>query len=317
MIYTTLQNHLTTLLILASYVMTAANAHTALLFGANGAVGLEVLRSIVDNNSLWEELILVGRRFPSKVTDLLPDLSSAGEEQQQQLLPKVTQIQLSDLSNVDENEELLQMKADACFIAVGSGSPQDMNLRDWHSVEVDLIASITKLCDKIQVKTVALLSAVDTEDEPIPFTQDKLNTADANPLGWMKMVSKYTRMMGLKELAVINESKNVPFVRIFRPSNIITKEIRYGWLDWTLFKFHKVFDPIIPIKYHSVKVGLLGEAMVNDAAQMLSSKREGDVVSSRVTKHTYGDFLNIMAKKSEECGGGGGGDTQNEKKGEL
>ena len=53
---------------------------------------------------------------------------------------------------------------------------------DWHSVEVDLIASITRLCDKIQVKTIALLSAVDTEDEPIPFTEDELNTADANPL---------------------------------------------------------------------------------------------------------------------------------------
>lgn len=141
---------------------------------------------------------------------------------------------------------------------MGSGNPQDMNLRDWHSVEVDLIASITRLCDKIQVKTVALLSAVDTEDEPIPYTEEELNTADANPLGWMKMVSTYTRMMGLKELAVINESKNIPFVRIFRPSNIITKEIRYGWLDWTLFKFHKVADPIIPTKYHSVKVELLG-----------------------------------------------------------
>lgn len=44
-------------------------------------------------------------------------------------------------------------------------------------------------------------------------------------------------------------------------------------------------------------------------------KREGDGVSSRVTKHTYGDFLNIMAKKSESEEGGGGGDT--EKKGEL
>lgn len=99
MIYTTLQTHLTTtLLILASYVMTAANAHTALLFGANGAVGSEVLREIVAN-PLWDEVILVGRRFPSKVTDLLPDLSSAGEEQQR---PKVTQIQLADLSNVDE-----------------------------------------------------------------------------------------------------------------------------------------------------------------------------------------------------------------------
>lgn len=60
-----------------------------------------------------------------------------------------------------------------------------------------------------------------------------------------------------------------------------------------------------------MKVGLLGEVMVNDAAQML--ELEGDGVSSRVTKHTYGDFLNIMAKKSEE--GGGGGDT--EKNGEL
>lgn len=285
---------------------TSAKTNTAILFGANGTVGSEVLRAIVEN-PFWDKLILVGRRFPAKVTDLLPDDSTLGKQQ-----PKVVQIQLSDLSNVDENQELLEMKADACFIAVGSASPQEMALKDWHSVEVELIASMTRLCNKIQVQTVTLLSAIDVQEEASPFTEDELN-ADGTPLGWFKMISKYGRMMGLKELAVKNESKDIPFVRIYRPNTIVTKEFRYGWVDWTIFKLHKVLDPIIPTQYHSVEVDLLAAAMASDAAIILSTNREGDGITPGEATLTYGDFVGIVAKYTEE----GGGDTPNEKKEEL
>ena len=295
------------LLILLAYVITTTNAHTALVFGSSGTVGSEILRAIV-SNPFWEEVVLVGRRFPPKINDLL---------KQQPIV--VHQIQLSNLSNVQDNKELLDMfmttKIDACFIAVGSGSPQDNNLKDWHSVEVDLVASMTRLCNKIQVKSVTLLSAVDSDDDPTPFTENELN-ADNNtkPLGWLKMVLKYTRMMGLKEMAVKEEAKNVPFVRIFRPNTIITKENRYGWVDWTFFKLHAILDPFLPTKYHSVQVGLLGEAMVNDAALILSTIDGGDGLSSKETKLTYGDFLNIIAKMSE---GEEGVDTRNKQREEL
>mmetsp|Transcript_2549 Transcript_2549/g.3717 ORF Transcript_2549/g.3717 Transcript_2549/m.3717 type:complete len:305 (-) Transcript_2549:353-1267(-) len=293
------------LVFLACAITSTSAQHTALLFGANGAVGSEILRAIVSDpdNNVWNKVILVGRRFPPKVTDLpLPSGQTTKT-------PQVVRIQLSDLSNVDENKELLDMKADACFIAVGSGSPQEMALNEWHSVEVGLVASMTRLCNQIQVQTVTLLSAIDTEDEPIPFAQDELNDAAddiTKPLGWWRMVQKYGRMMGLKELAVKRESANIPRVCIFRPSTIVTTENRYGWVDWTIFKLHKVFDPIIPAKYHSVEVGLLGEAMVKEAAAVIlsSCSRQGDCIAPQEKQYTYEDFLHIIAKKAEEAGTG-------------
>jgi len=49
--------------------VTLTRAQTALLCGANGAVGNEVLRAIV-HNPFWENVIVVGRSFAPKVTDL-------------------------------------------------------------------------------------------------------------------------------------------------------------------------------------------------------------------------------------------------------
>jgi len=262
--------------LMIAYVVTSINAQTALLFGANGMVGSEVLKAIV-RNPFWEKVILAGRRFPPKVTDLLKHSK-----------PEVVQVQLSDLSKVDKR--LVEIKADACFIAVGSGAPHETNLSYWHSVEVDMVASITRLCNQIDVQYVAVLSAIDAEEEPAPFSEEELND-DMRTLGWWRMIKSYARMMGLKEMAVKTESKNIQSVRFFRPSNIITKEIRYGWLDWSLFKFHKVFDPILPTKYHSVKVELLGAAFAGDAVLHLNR-----INASGVTQLIYHDFLRITAE---------------------
>jgi len=56
-------------------------AKTAVLFGATGAVGNEVLRSIV-RSQFFTKIILVGRTsFPPKVTDLFPQSSSSSSSQ--------------------------------------------------------------------------------------------------------------------------------------------------------------------------------------------------------------------------------------------
>ena len=123
------------------------------------------------------------------------------------------------------------------------------------------------------------------------------------------MIKFYGRMKGLEERAVTAASENIPFVRMFRPSTIVTEDIRYGWVDWTLFHLHKVLDPIMPALYHSVPVRLLGMAMVQDALGILSStgRHTGSTATgdnameddgaSKVAYLHYSDFVSLAGEE--------------------
>ncbi|VEU39655.1 unnamed protein product [Pseudo-nitzschia multistriata] len=276
---------------LSSYI---AEAKTALLFGATGAVGNSVLRAILRNNSFFTKIIIVGRRFPPKVTDLLP----ASRQQ----LPEVVRVELPDLGNVDQNEELLAMgPADACFIATGSGFPHLYDFRSFHFVEVDMVASMARLCEKLKVQSLTSFSSVDPEEHPTPYTREELESGDdGTPIGWWGLLTTMVNVMGLKEVALTENSGSIPFVRIFQPCNIITEEIRYGWLDWTIFRIHPWIDPIIPTKYHSVDVVLLGMAMVRDAINLISVSFANSDADRNPKRLTYGDFAEISGKEFME-----------------
>mmetsp|Transcript_11276 Transcript_11276/g.11375 ORF Transcript_11276/g.11375 Transcript_11276/m.11375 type:complete len:89 (+) Transcript_11276:84-350(+) len=77
--------------------------------------------------------------------------------------------------------------------------------------------------------------------------------------------------------------------------------MRYGWFDWTVFKFHAVFDPWLPTRYHSVTTELLANAMVTDSVNILSGRTSaasttvGDVGEDGATRFTYGYFVRIVA----------------------
>mmetsp|Transcript_16223 Transcript_16223/g.16189 ORF Transcript_16223/g.16189 Transcript_16223/m.16189 type:complete len:319 (+) Transcript_16223:120-1076(+) len=284
-------------------------AKTAVLFGASGAVGNEVLRAILANNQMFTTLILVGRRpFPPKVNDLL----SSSDDHPLKVI-KVEDV--ADLGIVDQHDELAAMKVDACFIAVGNAFPQQSDLYDWHVVEVTMAESMTWLCVKMQTTVIALFTAIDADQpDPEPYSEEEL-TKTGTPMGWWPVLAGTMRMMGWKEKAVVTAAvkkatavKHPPSIRIFQPSNIITKELRYGWLDWTIFKFHAVFDPWLPARYHSVTTELLATAMVTDSVHILSSGKTpsastttvGDVDEDGATRFTYGDFVQIVA--GEEVG---------------
>jgi hypothetical protein len=77
---------------------------------------------------------------------------------------------------------------------------------------------------------ITIFTAIDSEQTDLePYSDEEL-TKSGTPMGWWPVLVGTMRMMGLKEKAVASESKkmDIPFVRIFQPSNIITKEIRYG-----------------------------------------------------------------------------------------
>jgi len=258
-----------------------AHAKTAVVFGATGAVGNEVLRSVVQGNNSFTKVILVGRKeFPPKVTDLLTDSSL-----------EVTEVIHPDLGTIDQHQGLAAMNADACFVAAGSGFPAQSDLHDWHYIEVEMAKSISRICGKMNVQILTVFTAV-SGDEARPYSEEELQKKDV-PMGWMPVFTDTLRMMRLKEEAVISASEGkIPFVRIFMPSDIITKEIRYGWLDWSLFKFHAVFDDWLPTEYHSVTTELLAEAMVKDSSNVLS----GQTPNANVTFLKYEDFLTVVGE---------------------
>jgi len=316
------------LAILSLSAIAVARAKTAVLFGANGSVGIDVLRAIVNNHDhFFEKVILVGRRFPPEVMAVLPSSSTE--------LPEVVRIEVDDLSNVDrhDHEELAastDTEADACFVAVGAAMPHLSDFHDWHNVEVTMAGSIARLCGKgkgkLHATSITIFTAIEAESDPTPFADHELvptghggtsssssSTSDKTPIGWWPVLMNTVRVMGLKEKSVLSNSNgSIPFVRIFQPSNIITKELRYGWLDWTLFKFHAIFDEWLPTRYHSVTTELLANAMVQDAVNVLSGNAgtniadgggghgDGDVGGDGdgdgATRFTYGDFVRIVGE---------------------
>ena len=278
------------LLLFATFLLLSSmtQAKTAIVFGATGTVGYEVLRSVV-NEKLFTQIIVVGRReFPPKVKDLLPETAMAFVQK--------------DLGTIDQNESLLELETDACFIAAGTGFPHLSDLHDWHHAEVTVARSIARLCGKMNAKALSVFTAIDSDSSTAePFDEEELHKTNT-PIGWWPVFANTIRMMGLKENAILKVSSGiVPSIRIFLPSNIITKETRYGWLDWALFKFHGVFDEWLPTQYHSVTTELLAEAMVQDTVNVLSDKSDAfDTDDDGAVRLDYGDFLTIVGNGKEQ-----------------
>ena len=272
---------------------------TAVLFGASGAVGSEVLKALLNggHSNSFTDLIVIGRKPSSKVEAIL-----SGNRDDP---VNVTMLNLPDMKNDLQSYDKIE-KADACFIAVGLGDINSATLDHWLSVEIDLMGSIASFCNKLQVHTISLLSAVDVEYEGVePFSEDEIQANSHGPLGWIKAVSIYYRVKGLQERAVIENAKNIPHVRLFRPSTLRTPNYRYGLVDRIIFPLHDLFDPYIPTMYHSVDVSLLGMAFVMDAEEVLQQsieeqQYENDASQTSVVGLTYADYLRVAGDAFEK-----------------
>ncbi|CAB9503164.1 Inherit from COG: epimerase dehydratase [Seminavis robusta] len=278
-------------LITVTVTLPPCHAHTAILFGASGTVGSEVLRALLANPSFWNEIILVGRRFPT-----LEDSST-----------RITKVQVSDLATVDQNKDLLQLEhVDACFNAVGAGYPQKLSLSDWYTVDVGIAASVARLCQQIPgVSYISLLSAVTAETNPKPYTAEEMERYNPKkPMGWWGLLMQYDRIKGLAEQAVMSTTTSFNgHISLFQPSTIVTETERYGWLDWTLFRVHPLVDPWLPPRYRSVKVQLLGMAMAMDAQTYVQDSDDSSSKFTRsirtMSKLSYLGYIYIVEEEPE------------------
>ena len=349
------------------------------LFGATCTVGSEVLKSLLlelpPSPSSFDQIVLIGRKFPSNIYSLLDsdednsssdvdvDASDNGDEEDDDGIDsnntRLEIVSLTDLFNLDTNysqyhPSLLQYtnKIDACIIAVGVSEPMKMlSLQQWYSIEVDMVGSIARYCVNVGGATyINVLSTVDAELQPLPFGFEEIQEGHEEeevsqqeqkqkpkPIGWITMLKYYFRIKGLEEQAVIEaattatataahaadeskKSKNKIHISLFQPNSIITKELRYGYVDWCIFWIHWILDPILPLPYHSIQVEILGQAMALDAAIQINNnnkkknvagkeeeetttkeEEEEDINNVKVVRYTYNDFMNIINNNNDDA----------------
>ena len=120
--------------------------HKAVLFGATGAVGSEVLRALLrerpDEEGVprWSDVVLIGRR------EVDSSRTSGGANAAN---VTVTQVVVPDLAAqaalaAGTAAAAAAGGADACFIAIGSGRPQEQDLGEWHAVDVDMVTPVSR-----------------------------------------------------------------------------------------------------------------------------------------------------------------------------
>ena len=154
----------------------------------------------------------------------------------------------------------------------------------------------------MKVPYLSVMTSVDAQDDPKPFTETELPSDGASDddkkVGWWGMLSNNARMKGLVQVAVTASATTIPHVRFFQPSNIKTDEVRYGWVDWTLFKLLPVLDPLFPSQYKSIYFRLLGKAIATDAVQVLHNDDGASGSTSETTSNIaylkYADFYQIL-----------------------
>jgi uncharacterized protein YbjT (DUF2867 family) len=195
----------------------------AIIIGATGAVGSSVVRALLESPACVRVTAL--SRRPVDMFDALPNRS------------KLT-IQVIDYARIEEAAQAATAGAAVAFCTIGIGQPRKVSPEEFWRVDVEYAGAFARGVAQAGVRHISLLSAVGA------------GAASRN---------RYIRTKGMAERAVIEAG--VPRTSIFRPSLLVTKEIRYGLQDRVTQAVFPLMSPILPRRFHQITVEDLGRAM--------------------------------------------------------
>jgi uncharacterized protein YbjT (DUF2867 family) len=198
---------------------------TAVVLGASGAVGGEVVRALLDS-PIWEKVTTLGRR----------PLALSPEENSLRLVQHVV-----DVAEVSSYEPLLSGITDG-FCTLGVGEPSKMSKADFRRIDFDYVLAFAQACYRQDVRHFTLLTAVGSNAKSSLF---------------------YLRCKGELEEAI--GKLGFESVHFFRPSMILTPTNRYGITQAIVLKVWPLVDFLLvgPLrKYRGVTVRDLGHSMV-------------------------------------------------------
>ena len=232
-----------------------AGARSALILGATGATGGQVLREVLSRPG-WGRVVVVGRRAPDQSI-----AEGLGKEQPEFIELKSLADQAGQAAAADKLQGV-----DHFFNCVGTTRSAAGSAQAFHDIEVGVTQTAATLAADGGIKSASVVSA-----------QGASANRSCAPMWFHPLF--YGKTMGLKERAMT--SAGFDRVTIFRPGMLDRSDPNKTNDRATESLLTKVFG--------GLKVATLASAMVNDAEAALPTSKEDTLMISGNTKITqYG-----------------------------
>ena len=199
------------------------DGHRAIVLGATGAVGSSLVRELLASPG-WAEVTALTRR-PVEIF-----AGAAGREK--------LKLRVVDLDRLEPETVAAARGCDAAFCTMGVGQPRKLAREEVLKVDVQYPAAFARGAHAAGVRHISLLSSAG---------------ADAGARNF------YLRLKGSAEAGI--SSAGIPRTSLFRPSLLVTREIRYGLQDRLTQSLFPLLSPILPSRFHEIRVEDLGRAM--------------------------------------------------------
>lgn len=213
------------------------------MVGATGAVGSALVRELLASPRCAQVTALVRR-----ATTMFAH--ATGWEK--------LRLEVVDFADIERATATLAAGCGAAFCTLGIGQPRKVPHDEFRRVDVDYAGAFARGARTAGVRHITLLSSVGAD------------AASRN---------RYLRVKGDAEAAVV--AAGIARTSLFRPSLLVTRQLRYGLQDWLSQTFVPLVAPLLPARYHQVRVEDLARAM------RVNAERDGAEGTELLT---YPDF---------------------------
>ncbi len=197
--------------------------YQAIVVGGTGAVGSALVRELLASPACTRVTALVRR--PVDMFDETPGQTKLHLEQ-------------INFDTLEPATARLCKDGDRAFCTMGVGQPRKVSRELVWKVDVEYAGAFARGAATAGARHISLLSSVGANDQSRSF---------------------YIRIKGAAEKAFLDSG--IPRVSLFRPSLLVTDEIRYGLQDRITQTVFPWISPILPSRYREIRVEDLGRAM--------------------------------------------------------